>query len=242
MAALAKVKFDFSRDRLFSTGDLSDRGPESLACLRLVLEPWFYAVAGNHEDMLLSWLSCRTRFPSEEILKIGGHWLLSLSNRDWDELELDIAPALHALPAVRTVSHPAGTFHVVHSELMYGEVLRDDRLSTLHWPTRISHLMWGRRLARQATGRPALLNRSAALWFHTEAAWEPGLSLTYAGHTIMNRPTLYRSHLFFDCGAFLTRENQGHLCLLEHQQVMAQLPPRPSEAAESSGWFSKLKK
>ena len=51
---LGEVHFDKSRDRLFSVGDLIDRGPESLRCLQLLAEPWFYAVQGNHENMMLN--------------------------------------------------------------------------------------------------------------------------------------------------------------------------------------------
>ena len=48
-AELEAVGFDRKRDRLFSVGDLIDRGSESLACLSLALEPWCHAVCGNHE-------------------------------------------------------------------------------------------------------------------------------------------------------------------------------------------------
>src|SRR3546814_19725952 len=58
---LARIAFDPTRDRLFSVGDLTDRGPDSMGCLRLLREPWFYAVPGNHEDLLLDYAyPCRT--------------------------------------------------------------------------------------------------------------------------------------------------------------------------------------
>ena len=50
---MKEVSFNKNHDRLFSVGDLIDRGPESLRCLQLLSEPWFYAVKGNHEDMFL---------------------------------------------------------------------------------------------------------------------------------------------------------------------------------------------
>ncbi|MBK8993858.1 MAG: metallophosphoesterase [Gammaproteobacteria bacterium] len=57
--ALARAGFDPGCDRLFSTGDLIDRGPDSPGCAALLGEPWFYAVRGNHEDMLLRVLPAR---------------------------------------------------------------------------------------------------------------------------------------------------------------------------------------
>ena len=47
------VDFSPENDRLFSVGDLIDRGSDSLGCLALLEKPWFYAVRGNHEEMLL---------------------------------------------------------------------------------------------------------------------------------------------------------------------------------------------
>jgi len=44
---LAEVAFDGARDRLFSVGDLVDRGPDSEGCLELLKEPWFYPVLGT---------------------------------------------------------------------------------------------------------------------------------------------------------------------------------------------------
>ena len=42
MQALLNVDFDFEVDRVFSVGDLIDRGPDSLKCLELVLNKWFF--------------------------------------------------------------------------------------------------------------------------------------------------------------------------------------------------------
>jgi Calcineurin-like phosphoesterase len=50
---LKHIKFNPTTDRLFSTGDLMDRGPKSLECVSLLNKTWFYPVLGNHEDILL---------------------------------------------------------------------------------------------------------------------------------------------------------------------------------------------
>ncbi|MGC9207998.1 MULTISPECIES: metallophosphoesterase [Acidithiobacillus] len=52
-----QVGFDVDTDRLFSVGDLVDRGPNSAAALDLLDAPWFYPVLGNHDAMLLATLN-----------------------------------------------------------------------------------------------------------------------------------------------------------------------------------------
>lgn len=52
--ALDRVNFDESKDRLFCTGDLIDYGRNNIDILdKLYFEDWFYAVRGNHEQMLI---------------------------------------------------------------------------------------------------------------------------------------------------------------------------------------------
>src|SRR3546814_19392841 len=52
-ALLDAVEFDPSKDRLFSVGDLVDRGPECEQALDWLARPWFHAVQGNHEDIAI---------------------------------------------------------------------------------------------------------------------------------------------------------------------------------------------
>jgi serine/threonine protein phosphatase 1 len=50
---LSAVKFHYTKDRLFSVGDLVDRGDDSFNCLKLIDYPWFHCVKGNHEVMMI---------------------------------------------------------------------------------------------------------------------------------------------------------------------------------------------
>ncbi len=52
-AMLKAISFDESKDRLFSVGDLCDRGPNSDQVLNWLEQPWFHPVAGNHEQLLI---------------------------------------------------------------------------------------------------------------------------------------------------------------------------------------------
>ena len=53
MSRLDAVGFDPAQDLLISVGDLIDRGSENVECLDLINQPWFRAVRGNHEQMML---------------------------------------------------------------------------------------------------------------------------------------------------------------------------------------------
>lgn len=51
---LDQAGFDPYVDRLFSLGDLIDRGPECEEVLTWLQYDWFYAIQGNHERMLIN--------------------------------------------------------------------------------------------------------------------------------------------------------------------------------------------
>lgn len=53
---LEQAKFNRETDLLISVGDLIDRGSQNLECLRLVKEPWFKMVQGNHDQMAIEGL------------------------------------------------------------------------------------------------------------------------------------------------------------------------------------------
>lgn len=76
MAELDALCFDPALDRLFSVGDLINRGPDSAACLQLLEQPWFHAVRGNHEQILFNWLADPDSVDVAAWMRYGGSaWL-----------------------------------------------------------------------------------------------------------------------------------------------------------------------
>ncbi len=73
-ALLKQIEFDFSNDRMFAVGDLIDRGPNSMACLRLLEKPWFFSVLGNHEDMMLDVIGSDFKQGVAQWVSNGGDW------------------------------------------------------------------------------------------------------------------------------------------------------------------------
>ena len=131
---LARVQFSPSQDRLFSVGDLIDRGPDSMGCLRLLRESWFFAVRGNHENMLLDYYfeAVQPYGRGEEASKFfrnGGGWVQKLQANERDELREILLPEVASLPYVITVGDGDARFHVAHAELMTGHTDPDGWLA-----------------------------------------------------------------------------------------------------------------
>lgn len=75
MDELKRRHFNPDADLLISVGDIIDRGPDSVKCLQLMQEKWFYAVRGNHEQMALDALE-NNDFSLWSIN--GGNWFTGL--------------------------------------------------------------------------------------------------------------------------------------------------------------------
>lgn len=121
MEGLEKVLFEPTVDRVFCLGDLIDRGPDSFNTLRLLKEPWFFSLRGNHEDMLLSALY---RFDSilhrpSDFYRNGGEWVANLEESKGIEF-LELVALIEKLPYVRTFVDDLGEVvcHLAHAELL----------------------------------------------------------------------------------------------------------------------------
>ena len=109
-SALDDVGFDpDAGDRLFSVGDLVDRGPESDDALAWLAKPWFFAVQGNHEDMAIRWPNGNMD-PGNYAVN-GGSW--NIGNPP--ELRLEIAEAFRALPIAMEIETVKGVVGVIHA-------------------------------------------------------------------------------------------------------------------------------
>lgn len=244
---LARVGFDPAVDRLFSVGDLIDRGPDPMGCLRLLREPWFYAVRGNHEIMLLNYFDDEQTHASKDLVKVffkqGGRWVKSISSAQRTELLEDLLPRVAALPYVISVGHGSARFNMAHAELLTGsldidwlarlagrpqdtalqQVLVDSQLTDEILCNMTEPLAWGRRLVKKLDPATATeISTPAGSLLKSAQAMREGLSLTYVGHTPQDSLVLHESHLFIDRGAF-KRDGTSCLLVLDHLQVLAWL-------------------
>jgi serine/threonine protein phosphatase 1 len=212
-----EIAFDKTRDRLFSVGDLIDRGPDSMRCLALLAEPWFYAVKGNHEQMMLDFfmpylingrLDSLDDIHKTGFMENGGHWVEQhfLPDRHCmsDIFNQSLARLLD-VPLVWVVGDGNTRFHVIHAELFKPDYFETSQPITwldtdidqwleqgaIAWDIQ-ERLLWGRKLM------------NSRLLDYDWARVQPGLSITFCGHTYADQPRQVLSHLCLDTGASIS--------------------------------------
>lgn len=109
-AHLNQVGFDPAVDRLFSVGDLVDRGPQSEQALEWLGRPWFHAVRGNHEQMAIDHVAGDS--DTRQYIGNGGGWFVGLTRAE----QHLFADAFGALPIAITLETAAGLVGIVHAE------------------------------------------------------------------------------------------------------------------------------
>ena len=118
MNRLDAVGFDPAQDLLISVGDLIDRGIENVECLDLINQPWFRAVRGNHEQMMLDAV-----MGSGSILhwmQNGGSWFYNL-DADQQILAKSLVSKAAALPLIIEVEKGGKKFVICHADYPHDE-------------------------------------------------------------------------------------------------------------------------
>lgn len=165
--------FDPDRDRLFSVGDLIDRGPKSAECLELLKETWFFTVRGNHEQMMID---CIKYHSFQNWRRNYGQWLNGIS-----ENEIHVwADRLDRLPIAITLDcghFDVGICHAETSGLDWNKMINDTDC--------YQQMMWGRKVLRGEVD-PGLVK---------------GVDFTVHGHTPIPRPRRIENRFFIDTGA-----------------------------------------
>ena len=104
MNKLDTIGFDNKKDLLISVGDLVDRGAENVECLELITFPWFRAVRGNHEHMMLN----------------GGGWFFNL-DYDKEILAKALAHKAEELPLIIELVSKDKKYVICHADYPFDE-------------------------------------------------------------------------------------------------------------------------
>lgn len=109
MQILYKMDFDFKKDRLFSVGDLCDRGVDSIEVLKWMKYKWFIPVIGNHETLVMGYDQKLIGF--DVLLKVGAQWWFDVE----EEQQKQIIEYFTALPIAIEVETNYGKIGIVHA-------------------------------------------------------------------------------------------------------------------------------
>lgn len=160
---LKRLHFNPRQDRLFSVGDLVDRGPESSAALRWLDYPWFHPCRGNHDNFVIQ--AQHPDFDSDWwILANGGDWWLTLNPTTQNRF----SERFKQLPIVIEVETDRGKMGIVHADVP-------------------PYLNWTQFTQQIEQGNPAV--HEYALWSRKRATGGyagpvEGVNRVYCGHTV----------------------------------------------------------
>lgn len=225
MRLLKHVGFDEEIDRLFSTGDLCDRGEDSLEALRLIRKPWFFSVEANHENMLLYTIQEPSFAPL--FYRNGGFWVADLLEKPTEDF-IELIAELQQVPYIRTVETEHGDIVLLHAELpprwpvslsdlkdhdfVMNNLIEKDQLGTRDGP----NLLWGRSKFGQFVfdtlpPRDKLLRTIA---YHRACKTirddEEMAFAIISGHSVLKNPLWMLGQLNIDTGAFYQQRDGRH--------------------------------
>lgn len=183
--AMRQVGFNRQADRLFSVGDLVDRGPESHRCLKFLQQPYVYAVRGNHEQMLLD-IHAQGE-PHEAMVQ----WLKKNNGFGWWEnvdaaMRPQIVEAFAQLPLVIEIETARGTVGLLHAEVP----------RSMDWQTFLAKIDAG----HEPTIESCLEGRER--YRAKDESGVPGIGRVFVGHTVhWEGATRYGNVYSIDTGA-----------------------------------------
>ncbi|NYT61431.1 metallophosphoesterase [Alcaligenaceae bacterium] len=182
---LNEAGFDPAVDRLFSVGDLVDRGDDSEQVLSWLALPWFHAVRGNHEDTAI-------RYAAKKSVNIamysanGGDWFMALT----PERQQLFAAAFEQLPLAIEVETVNGLVGIVHADCPLAD--------------------WGefRALLESLGDSVQQQDREPCMWSRhritamdrTEVA---GIRAVVVGHTPLEQPVILGNVYHIDTGGWM---------------------------------------
>lgn len=255
-ALLDEVKFNPEIDRVFSCGDLIDRGVDSGECLALLDEPWFFACLGNHELMMFD---VHRGFMNDHLwFENGGTWAVAevhdLHNMKYGrEFNMstkmfweDNISRISQMPLMMTVSTKnRKKFHLVHAELPYVRITGDLDKKLLNrkfvrkiWADNSSQSIfdlgmysgcWRRDIFNfyPTTGGGAYVE---------EVIQQFTSSTIYSGHTIQRsaRPTKTKQLICLDTGSF--KKGDYGVTIIEHSTQRSWLANSHGVTETSNDW------
>lgn len=195
--SLQQLEFNPEFDRLISVGDLIDRGEASAAMIDWLHYPWFYACIGNHEAVLLDYLSSGDEKLAETWQRFGGAWFFELNEQQQlDALRL-IQSRTHFAIEILSPSGEAAT-GIVHADVPYQLSWQAFKQALCEEDDVRYHAIWSRDRGRGDAQVPVA-----------------GIESVICGHEIVAKAHKRANVWLIDTGAYRAASGQGKLTILE---------------------------
>ncbi|HFV5814492.1 TPA: serine/threonine protein phosphatase [Escherichia coli] len=189
MKKLETIGFDTKKDLLISVGDLVDRGTENVECLELITFPWFRAVRGNHEQMMIDGLSERGNV--NHWLLNGGSWFFNL-DYDKEILAKALAHKADELPLIIELVSKGKKYVICHADYPFDEY-------EFGKPVDHQQVIWNReRISNSQDGIVKEIKGADTFIF---------------GHTPAVKPLKFANQMYIDTGAVFC----GNITLIQVQ-------------------------
>lgn len=197
--ALGKIGFDPSVDRLFSVGDLVDKGPDSVLAARWLDKPWFHAVRGNHDDLARRYFLDNELSSRDYMHQCGADWLFALSETE----RFCFAHKLGDLPLSIEVETSGGTVGIVHADCPLAD--------WTDWRDYLRSGSFDARLEQRSAWDRDRINA----FINTEVA---GVRAVVVGHTPVDEYVALGNVHYIDTGAWKA-SNPGAFTFLDLQRL-----------------------
>jgi len=177
-AALYEIGFCPDKDRIFSVGDLVDRGNKNLECVALLNEPWFFSVRGNHEQMAIDFVD---GLSDCDIYRYnGGQWFIDLSPTEQQKY----ADKFRRMPIMMTIG---GKYGIVHAD-----VPCDD------WLAAVDSISTPDSIVNMRTIQNCIWSRSRI--FNADESIIKNIEKVFCGHTPVKTPLTLGNVRYIDTG------------------------------------------
>ena len=198
LALLEQIDFDNEKDRVFSVGDLIDRGNESHRAIEFLTKPWFFSIMGNHEYMLIE-----SKYDKQMLTNwleyCGGDWWHAMP----EKLKPRIRKKLAKLPLAIEIEAPCGNVGIVHADVPLH----------MNWAYFIKKLQTSMEIQNYSLWSR---NRYKRIITDGYAAKIEGIDLVVVGHTPVPDPITTANIYFIDTGAtYIDDPRLGKLTILE---------------------------
>lgn len=195
LALLDHVGYDPSKDVLYTTGDMVDRGPKNLDVFRFFTEDERrYSVLGNHEEMILD------DYNYHMWIHNGGYQTMTELNDGYLSIEW-FRKQIKKLPYIIDVGKVGdeGAFRILHAEI---RPFYDERLIQLELaekdPNFLNELIWGRAGVIMINKSPVIQEKVDQL---SDALLNRQPMRTFVGHSVMEKPTTIGNRTYLDTGS-----------------------------------------